>query len=620
MVPAALALLLALAAPRPFAIEVVDDETGRGVPLVELRTVNEIRLVTDSHGIAAFDEPGLMGQSVFFHVKSHGYEFPKDGLGFRGKALKVVEGGREQLKIRRINLAERLYRVTGAGIYRDSLLVGGSAPIRRPLLNAQVLGSDSVLTAVYRGKLHWFWGDTNRPSYPLGNFGTTGATSALPADGGLDPGAGVDLDYIAGDDGFARPVAPVPGPGPTWLDGLVVLKDRAGRERMFAAYAKIRPPLETYERGLVEFDPDARRFERVATFPLDAPAYPVGHPFLHADAGVEYVYFADPFPLVRVRADPEALADPRRYESFTCLAPGGTPDRPEFDRDADGAPRHSWKAGARALGPQEEAKLIRAGRLRAEDALFPLRDAATGRPVTAHKGSTYWNEYRGRWAAIFVEIGGSSSHLGEVWYAEADAPAGPWAYARKVATHEKYSFYSPKQHPQFARDGGRFLYFEGTYATTFSGNPDPTPRYDYNQVMHRLDLADPRLALPVPVYRREGGVGLVPGPRPAGSRVAFFAPDRPAPGTVPVFEAEDGESPRLVLAAPGAGPPLFFALPADAPGPPPTAVPLHEFVGPAGTPRAYSTEPSWPAPGYRRADRPACLVWRAPARPAAARD
>jgi hypothetical protein len=27
----------------------------------------------------------------------------------------------------------------------------------------------------------------------------------------------------------------------------------------------------------------------------------------------------------------------------------------------------------------------------------------------------------------------------------------------------------------------------------FSGNPDKTPRYDYNQVMYRLDLADPRL-------------------------------------------------------------------------------------------------------------------------------
>ena len=46
-------LLLAFLAPlapaedNPFAIIVMDDQTGRGVPLVELRTVNNIRLVTN---------------------------------------------------------------------------------------------------------------------------------------------------------------------------------------------------------------------------------------------------------------------------------------------------------------------------------------------------------------------------------------------------------------------------------------------------------------------------------------------------------------------------------------------------------------------------------------------
>src|SRR5439155_23017439 len=76
---------------RFFKITVVDEQTGRGVPLVELETVNHIRHYTDSNGVVAFHEPGLMNQSVFFHVKSHGYEFPKDGLGFRGAALSVTE-------------------------------------------------------------------------------------------------------------------------------------------------------------------------------------------------------------------------------------------------------------------------------------------------------------------------------------------------------------------------------------------------------------------------------------------------------------------------------------------------------------------------------------------------
>ncbi len=129
------------------------------------------------------------GARVFFHVSSHGYEFPQDGFGYRGKALKVRAGESAQLKIHRINIAERLYRVTGGGIYRDSALLGRPAPIRAPLLNARVLGSDSVVNAVYRGKIYWFWGDTNRPGYPLGNFNVPGATSLLPSEGGLDPGA-----------------------------------------------------------------------------------------------------------------------------------------------------------------------------------------------------------------------------------------------------------------------------------------------------------------------------------------------------------------------------------------------------------------------------------------------
>ncbi|MEE3365750.1 MAG: hypothetical protein VX304_08890, partial [Planctomycetota bacterium] len=103
-----------------FEIQVVDAATGRGVPLVELRTVNGISHQTDSAGRIAFHEPGLMNQRVFFHVSSHGYEFPNDGFGYRGTRLQVVPGGKATLKIRRLNIAERLYRVTGAGIYRDS--------------------------------------------------------------------------------------------------------------------------------------------------------------------------------------------------------------------------------------------------------------------------------------------------------------------------------------------------------------------------------------------------------------------------------------------------------------------------------------------------------------------
>src|SRR2546421_9266481 len=92
-----------------FKIQVVDEQTNRGVPLVELTTTSDVSYVTDSNGIVAFYEPGLMGQKVFFYVKSHGYEFPKDGFGYRGLRLDLAEGGSATIKIKRLNIAERLY-------------------------------------------------------------------------------------------------------------------------------------------------------------------------------------------------------------------------------------------------------------------------------------------------------------------------------------------------------------------------------------------------------------------------------------------------------------------------------------------------------------------------------
>ncbi len=486
---AALVLLLPLAAnAKPFKITVLDEQTGRGVPLVELRTVNGLRLWTDSNGVAAFHEPGLMGQNVFFHLASHGYAYPKDGFGYRGKALDVKEDGSAVLKIKRLNIAERLYRVTGGGIYADSLLTGVEVPLKQPVLNAMVLGSDSVVNALYRGKLYWFWGDTNRPGYPLGNYHVPGAVSELPGKGGLSGGAGVDLTYFVDGQGFAKKTAEMPGKGPTWLGGLVVLKDAKKGERMFAAYAKVQPPLKVYERGLCEWDDEAKAFKKVIAFAADVPLYPHGHPFLYKDAGVEYVYFADPYPLVRVKADAVSLADLSCYEGYTCLKAG--------TKLADAmVAQYGWKKNTPVVGPKEQADLIRKGKLKEEDALLQLRDVETGKRVQAHAGSVYWNEWRKRWVMITTQSFGTSM-LGEVWYAEAESPLGPWVQARKIVTHERYSFYNPKQHPYFDEKGGQVIYFEGTYTATFSGNSDPTPRYEYNQVMYRLDLSDPRLKFP----------------------------------------------------------------------------------------------------------------------------
>ena len=500
---ACLVLAAASAAARggpEFLIKVIDEDTRRGVPLVELKTVGDVRYYTDSNGIVAFHESGLMSQKVFFHVKSHGYEFRKDGFGYRGKALDVIPGGSATLEIKRLNIAERLYRVTGGGIYRDSVLVGEPVPIKEPTLDGKVVGSDSVVSAVYRGKIHWFWGDTNRPRYPLGNFDVSGATSLLPGQGGLDPELGVDLQYFVDDAKFARKMAPIGGKGPTWIDGLVTLSDPSGQERLFAGYVKIEGFLKVYERGLVEFDGSRSEFEKVKVFPLDAPLHPHGHPVKHVESGVEHVYFANPYPLVRVRADPRSLEDLSQYEAYTCLKEGTRVDDLQVERNGDGSVRYAWKRGTPPVRAKDQKTLINKGKLKREEALLQLQDVETGKPVTAHAGSVYWNEYRGRWVMIAEEFGGTS-FLGEIWYAEAETLLGPWRSARKVVTHEKYSFYNPKQHPEFQKDGGRIIFFEGTYSTFLAGTEVATPRYNYNQIMYRLDLSDKRLGLQEPASK-----------------------------------------------------------------------------------------------------------------------
>jgi hypothetical protein len=452
-------VLVASLLAQPFAIEVVDDQTGRGVPLVELTTTSGVAYLTDSAGLVAFDEPGLMNQRVFFAVNSHGYEYRQDGFGNRGVALDVTPGGTAQVKIKRLNIAERMYRVTGGGIYRDSVLLGRETPIRQPLLNAQVHGSDSVQTAIYRGKLHWFWGDTNRPAYPLGLFHTPGAVSRLPSDGGLPPERGVDLEYFVGNDGFARATAKMPGDGPTWIDGLTVLRDASGRERLLAAFAKIRPPLSVYRRGICIWNDEKNEFESAIEYEPDRPLIPFGHPVVRrsaTDGDAEYVYFGDPFPRVRVRATVEDFLNLERYEGYV---------------------QNNWQRGTK-LNPVTELPV--------------LRDVATKKTVKAHRGTVRWNAFRNQWIAIFTQQGGSSP-LGEVWYAESTAAEGPWTDCVKIVTHDRYSFYNPRHHEYFDGEGGRFVYFEGTYTHTFSGNQHKTPRYDYNQVMYRLDLADERL-------------------------------------------------------------------------------------------------------------------------------
>src|SRR5262249_52651640 len=151
-------------------------------------------------------------------------------------------------------------------------------------------------------------------------------------------------------------------------------KDKDGHERMFASYMKVRGVLQVYERGLCEWDDAKNQFEKVCAFPDGAAAYPGGQPFLHLVDSTQYIYFSQPYPLLRVRADPEALRDLTQYESFTCLQDGSRLDGAKFDRDADGALQYRWRKNTPSVGPAEQAKFLRAGKIKPAEALLQLCD------------------------------------------------------------------------------------------------------------------------------------------------------------------------------------------------------------------------------------------------------
>ncbi|MCP4815820.1 MAG: DUF4185 domain-containing protein [Planctomycetaceae bacterium] len=225
---------------------------------------------------------------------------------------------------------------------------------------------------------------------------------------------------------------------------------------------------------------------------METPLFPTGHPLVHQEGEQSYIHFANPYPFTRVPANAESLQDPAQYQTYTYLKPGSRKEDLQIERNADGQVVLGWKADTVPLTPQLEQELITASKLEPADGLFQATDRQTGKTIQLHSGSVYWNPYRKRWVMIAVQQFGSSM-VGEVWFLESDSLTGPWRQARKIVSHDKYSFYNPKQHPMLSLEQGRYLFFEGTYTNMFSGNPDATPRYNYNQIMYRLDLADPRL-------------------------------------------------------------------------------------------------------------------------------
>jgi hypothetical protein len=427
-------------------IEVIDAENGWPVPLVELRTTHHLRYVTDNAGVIAFDAPELMGQETWFEVHGHGYSVPKDGFGMVGVRLTPEPGKTLQVKVTRSNLSKRLGRLTGAGLFAESQQLGQHLDWPE----SRITGCDSVQNAVHNGKHFWAWGDTLVARYPLGLFHMLSATTALQPFTSFEPPLKLRFDYFTDAEAKPRNVAEMAGSGPTWVSGYVSLKDQSGTAHLVGCYIKVKPPLTAYECGLCVWDDAAEKFNPLRTLwtlsdatPKQPPA-PEGHPSFWTDAdGTEWLLFGNPLPNLRCRASFEAWQDPQQWE---------------------------------VLKPQ--ATLV---------------DANGGKDVKPHTGSIAWNPFRKRWVTVFVQHFGEGSLLGEVWYAEAKNPLGLWGPAINVLTHDNYTYYNPRLHPEFTPEGSPILLFEGTYTAEFANKPQYTPRYNYNQILYRLDLDDPKL-------------------------------------------------------------------------------------------------------------------------------
>ena len=433
-------------AAEPCRIEVVERGSGWPVPLVELRTTHQARFVTDNAGVIAFDLPECMERETWFDVIGHGYEVPKDGFGMRGVRLKPEPGKTLQVQVNRTILAKRLGRLTGAGLFAESQKLGQHLDWR----DSDVFGCDSVQNAVHRGKMFWAWGDTTLSHYPLGIFDMLSGTTQIQPLESFAPPLKLRFDYFTDAKGKLRGVAKMPGSGPTWVTGYVSLPDKNGNERLVGSYMKIRNHLEVYEWGLCAWDDKAEKFEQVRVLWTKSetspkpPLVPDGHPvFWKDESGKDWLLFGNPLPTFRCPATFEAWQDSSSWES---------------------------------LKPQEN-----------------LPSANDSKTVKPHSGSIAWNAYRQRWVTVFMESFGKPSAFGELWYAEADAPTGPWGKAVKVLTHENYTFYNPRIHPEFTPTNSPVLLFEGTYTMEFANKPAPTPRYNYNQILYRLDLDDAAL-------------------------------------------------------------------------------------------------------------------------------
>jgi hypothetical protein len=318
----------------------------------------------------------------------------------------------------------------------------------------------------------------------------------LPVRDLYDPTEPVILNYFVDPNtGNVAKMIPDDQPGAVWLWGLLNVVDNEGRETLVAHYSRNISLGDVAAQGLARFNETTQRFEKIKKIELaETWRFPRGNAVRIKNDDVEYFYFAEPYLCTRVRASWDSVIDPLAYEALA------------FDPAGE---NYVWQSERAPTTAADERELIKSDALGAENARYQIVDTTTGRPVEIHRASIVHNDFLKKWILIGTQIEELpkptfnlenvseklevTSPLGEIWISFAEDPTGPWNKAVKIATHGGYTFYNPRQHTFFDQNNGQFIYFEGTFTRTFSGQTYSVPRYDYNQIMFRVDLADPRI-------------------------------------------------------------------------------------------------------------------------------
>ena len=179
------------------------------------------------------------------------------------------------------------------------------------------------------------------------------------------------------------------GPGYTWFDWIMVVKDRNNQEVLAAKYARVNALFGNYERGIAVFNDQKEEFEKRVEVPewLTFP-HLTQHPFPIKSGDDSYFYLTSQFNFSRVRPLLSDIEEFDKYEYFTCLVPGSRWSERKLERK-NGQLVYDWKKDTDAIDEQKQKILIEEGLIRPEEGWLQLMDVSTGQSITSSRGSVF---------------------------------------------------------------------------------------------------------------------------------------------------------------------------------------------------------------------------------------